>query len=609
MLNRIQYRSFAFIHDLIAIPLAWAGAYWLRYNLSEIPAEILSASFVHLIYIIPVQALFFYFFGLYRGIWRFASLPDLIRIIKSVTIGVTATMLVLFLINRLDTIPRSIPVFYLILLPTILAGSRLAYRWLKDTNSVNFDGKRALIVGAGRAGLMLARDMINNPASGYVPVAFVDDDPRLQGRELHGIKVVAVTEDLTNIVGQLQIELIVIAIASASSKQIQRIVERCEETGVAFRIVPPIKDLIAGKVTVSTLKPVSINDLLGRDPVELDWESIKQKLAHKTILVSGAGGSIGSELCRQVSTLNPLKLILLDHGEFNLYSIEKELTDNISGLHLAKYLGDITDRPFIEQVFSVEKPHIVFHAAAYKHVPMLENQLRQAMRNNIIGTQIMADAASRHHAETFVMVSTDKAVNPANIMGATKRAAEIYCQNLNTQTKTNFITVRFGNVLGSAGSVIPLFEKQIQAGGPLTVTDDKMERFFMTIPEACQLIMQTTVLGQGGEIFVLDMGEPVKIMHLAKQMIKLSGKVPGEDIEIKIVGLRPGEKLYEELFHEQEKLKHTSHQKVLLAQHREVDFAKLTDTLKAIDQACHEIDEPTLLILLNELVPERQQLF
>ncbi len=609
MLNRIQYRSFAFIHDLIAIPLAWAGAYWLRYNLSEIPAEILSASFVHLIYIIPVQALFFYVFGLYRGIWRFASLPDLIRIIKSVTIGVTATMLVLFLINRLDTIPRSIPVFYLILLPTILAGSRLAYRWLKDTNSVNFDGKRALIVGAGRAGLMLARDMINNPASGYVPVAFVDDDPRLQGRELHGIKVVAVTEDLTNIVGQLQIELIVIAIASASSKQIQRIVERCEETGVAFRIVPPIKDLIAGKVTVSTLKPVSINDLLGRDPVELDWESIKQKLAHKTILVSGAGGSIGSELCRQVSTLNPLKLILLDHGEFNLYSIEKELTDNISGLHLAKYLGDITDRPFIEQVFSVEKPHIVFHAAAYKHVPMLENQLRQAMRNNIIGTQIMADAASRHHAETFVMVSTDKAVNPANIMGATKRAAEIYCQNLNTQTKTNFITVRFGNVLGSAGSVIPLFEKQIQAGGPLTVTDDKMERFFMTIPEACQLIMQTTVLGQGGEIFVLDMGEPVKIMHLAKQMIKLSGKVPGEDIEIKIVGLRPGEKLYEELFHEQEKLKHTSHQKVLLAQHREVDFAKLTDTLKAIDQACHEIDEPTLLILLNELVPERQQLF
>ncbi len=609
MLNRIQYRSFAFIHDLIAIPLAWAGAYWLRYNLSEIPAEILAASFVHLIYILPVQALFFSVFGLYRGIWRFASLPDLIRIIKSVTIGVTATMLVLFLINRLDTIPRSIPVFYLILLPTILAGSRLAYRWLKDTNSVNFDGKRALIVGAGRAGLMLARDMINNPASGYVPVAFVDDDPRLQGRELHGIKVVAVTEDLTNIVGQLQIELIVIAIASASSKQIQRIVERCEETGVAFRIVPPIKDLIAGKVTVSTLKPVSINDLLGRDPVELDWESIKQKLAHKTILVSGAGGSIGSELCRQVSTLNPLKLILLDHGEFNLYSIEKELTDNISGLHLAKYLGDITDRPFIEQVFSVEKPHIVFHAAAYKHVPMLENQLRQAMRNNIIGTQIMADAASRHHAETFVMVSTDKAVNPANIMGATKRAAEIYCQNLNTQTKTNFITVRFGNVLGSAGSVIPLFEKQIQAGGPLTVTDDKMERFFMTIPEACQLIMQTTVLGQGGEIFVLDMGEPVKIMHLAKQMIKLSGKVPGEDIEIKIVGLRPGEKLYEELFHEQEKLKHTSHQKVLLAQHREVDFAKLTDTLKAIDQACHEIDEPTLLILLNELVPERQQLF
>jgi FlaA1/EpsC-like NDP-sugar epimerase len=384
----------------------------------------------------------------------------------------------------------------------------------------------------------------------------------------------------------------------------QRVVELCELSDVPFRSVPALHDLVTGKVRVDDLREVSIEDLLGRPAVSLDWAAIDRALSDRTILVTGAGGSIGSELCRQLAGLGPTRLILLENSEYNLYSIEMELRRTHPELDLACCLGDVTDAAYVEDCFARFRPAVVFHAAAYKHVPMLEAQVRQALRNNVLGTRGVATAADTHGCEVFVLVSTDKAVNPANVMGASKRAAEIFCQNLNARSRTHFITVRFGNVLDSAGSVIPLFRRQIAEGGPVTVTDPRIERYFMTIPEACQLIMQTLVLGRGGEIFVLDMGEPVKIKYLAEQMIRLSGKTPGEDIQIVYIGLRPGEKLFEELFHEQERLEPTDHPKVLLARYREVQWDRLNADLDAMAKACETMDLATLGALLAGLVPE-----
>jgi len=597
----------AFFHDALMIALAWIGAFWLRFNLEEIPQQFFVQGSLALFVIFPVQILSFQLFGLYKGIWRFASLPDIFRIIKAVATGVLASMLILFVFTRAEGIPRSVPIIYSILLVMFLSSPRLLYRWLKDHHVYIPSGKKVLIVGAGNAGEMLARDILRNQKESYYPVAFVDDNPTRLGREIHGLKIVGKTMDIPGLVDTLGIEIIMLAIPSARPKDMQRIVEICETTGIPFRSVPLMKDLVSGQVNVNELREVSIEDLLGRDPVTLNWEGITKTLSNKVILITGAGGSIGSELCRQISRINPKKLILLDNSEFNLYSIEHELNKSCPDLNISHYLGDVTDKSYIEYILEQNRPQIVFHAAAYKHVPMLENQVRQAMRNNIVGTRNTADAASKHGVEIFVLVSTDKAVHPANVMGATKRAAEIYCQNLNAHSDTHFVTVRFGNVLGSAGSVIPLFRQQIKSGGPVTVTDPRMERYFMTIPEACQLIMQTTVLGTGGEIFVLDMGEPVKIGYLAEQMIRLSGKTPGEDIQIEFIGLRPGEKLYEELFHEKEQLEGTGHKKVFLARHRKVDWTNLITIMDQIKTACEQLQEDRLVYLLDQLVPEHAE--
>ncbi len=545
-------------------------------------------------------------FGLYRGIWRFASLPDILRILKSVIIGTALSMALLFLATRAVGVPRSVPIIYAILLIIFLGGSRLFYRLVKDHHLYSKPNQRVLIVGAGRVGEMLARDMLRNRADSYLPAAFVDDDTRRVGREIHGVPIVGLTTDIPSVVEKYGIDIIMLAIPSANSKQMRRIVERCEGADIPIRSVPRLNDLMTGSVKINELRDVSIEDLLGRDPVILDWSAISKSLSHKNVLITGGGGSIGSELCRQIAQLNPTRLIIIENSEFNLYTIEMELLQAFPDLELECHLGDVTDYPFVEDVFIRHKPDVVFHAAAYKHVPMLEPQIRQALKNNTLGTRIVAESANRHETEIFVLVSTDKAVNPANVMGASKRAAEIICQNLNSHSNTKFITVRFGNVLGSAGSVIPLFRKQIEAGGPVTVTDPRMERFFMTIPEACQLIMQTVVLGEGGEIFVLDMGEPVKISYLAEQMIRLSGRIPGEDIDIIYVGLRPGEKLYEELFHEKEQLQQTGHEKVFLAHHRKVDWGSLTQTLEQMVAACETMDETKLSGLLNDLVPEHR---
>lgn len=595
----------AFLHDLMMIPAAWFGAYWLRFNMEAVPPEYWGVALNWFPLVFLAQAGACLYFQLYRGHWRFASIPDLIRVINAVLLATLLVVTVIFAATRLDMIPRSVFPLYVVLLVGLLGSPRLVYRWFKDRRLYVGEGKRVLVVGAGRAGDMLVRDMFRDTARTLVPVGFVDDKPRKVGMDIQGVRVLGSTEEIPDLVAQYAIDLIILALPSAPSKEMRRIVGYCEQSGVPFRTLPRFQDLVEGRVAINALRDVGIDDLLGREAITLDWAGINAELNGKRVLVTGAGGSIGSELCRQVAKIGPETLILFEHGEFNLFEIERELRKQYPKLSLEVCLGDVTDAVLVDQVLAKFRPQVIFHAAAYKHVPMLEHQVRQAARNNVLGTRTLALTADRHGVEAFVMISTDKAVNPANVMGASKRVAEIFCQNLDRRSDTRFITVRFGNVLGSAGSVVPLFREQLRAGGPLTVTHPEMIRYFMTIPEACQLILQAGAMGKGGEIFVLDMGEPVKITYLAEQMIRLAGREPGKDVEIVYTGLRPGEKLFEELFHEKE-LSGTAHQKILLAQARPVDWDYLQQRMQRLDEACQVYDEPAIMALIRELVPEMQ---
>jgi FlaA1/EpsC-like NDP-sugar epimerase len=614
ILWHFRSRAAVFTHDLLMVPIAWFGAYWLRFNLDVIPEGFIHQALVLFPVIWMAQGGMFWYFGLYRGIWRFASIPDLTRIIKAVAAGVVVAAMASFILTRLQSVPRSVFILDGILLVLLLGGPRFLYRWYKDRNlyhwiqqgSLDANGaiKNALIVGAGKAGEMLVRDLLREQSGPYYPVAFVDDNSNKIGKEIHGIPVTGACDELPGIVTKLDIDQIIIALPSATSRQIRRIVEICEATKLPFRILPQLQDIVSGRASLKDLRDVKIEDLLGREPVSLDWRAITDATCGKTILVTGGGGSIGAELCRQIARLKPRKLVILERSEFNLYNIDLELRRDVPDLPLVSLLGDTNDVVQMENILRQHSPAVIYHAAAYKHVPILEDQMRAAVTNNILGTRVVADLADKYGCESFVMVSTDKAVNPANIMGASKRVAEMYCQGLNARSKTRFITVRFGNVLGSSGSVIPLFQQQIAQGGPVTVTHPDISRFFMTIPEACQLILQAGVIGRGGEIFVLDMGEPVKISYLAEQLIRLSGKTPGEDIDIVYTGLRPGEKLFEELFHAAEKLAETSHPKILLAQCRQMDKELLEKTFDAMQRACNQGDESVLRGMLIELVPE-----
>jgi len=601
ILPMFRTRFAVFAHDLVAILVAWFGAYVLRFNLDTPPDWALQQAIRLLPMVFVVQTALFWHFGLYKGVWRFASLPDLVRISKAVGMGLLVIWLVMWLA---DFRPRSVFLLYGILLLGLLGGPRFLYRWFKDHGIYHKPGKRVVIVGAGRAGEMLVRDLLRQENLDYQPVAFVDDDPGKSGREIHGFPVVGKCDLIPSIVDKESIDLVLIAMPSASAEQMRAIVEICERSGVEFRTLPSMQDMVSGKAVVGSLRAVSIEDLLGREPVSLEWGAIRNGLAGKTVLVTGGGGSIGSELCRQISELQPKHLVILESSEFNLYTIEKELGQRFPQLQLSACLGSVVDTVLVDHVFKQHRPDVVFHAAAYKHVPMLEGQTREAITNNIFGTRCVAEAADRYKAGQFVLISTDKAVNPTNIMGASKRAAEIFCQNFNRRSPVRFITVRFGNVLDSAGSVVPLFRQQIENGGPVTVTHPDIKRFFMTIPEASLLILQAGIMGKGGEIFVLDMGEPIKISYLAEQMIRLSGKVPGDEIEIVYSGLRPGEKLFEELFYEQEPPIGTAHEKIFLAKYREVDWEKMMAKMAAMQQACDDYDNDRLDALLKEMVPE-----
>ncbi|WP_407927395.1 polysaccharide biosynthesis protein [Legionella saoudiensis] len=592
--------------DILSIPVAWYAAYWLRYNMQPFPKMLTSThSYIALALLTGIQTACYFYFKTYRGLWRFSSLNDVMRILKAALTTVILVIPVFYLSSIVHHLPRSILPLYFMILTTLLCAGRLIIRLYWDKKARGYalaDIKRVLIVGAGLAGESLVRDL--KRSQNYKPVGFVDDNIGKRGLEVHGVPVIGTIRQLADRVKEYSIDLVFIAIPSARSATMRRIVTHCENCNVPFRTLPSLTALASGRVEVNSLRPVNIEDLLGRDEVYLEWDKLTAGIAGKKVLVTGGGGSIGSELCRQIMALNPASIAIVENSEFNLYQIEQELRDKFPSVSLKLYLVSITDEVAIKNVFTELSPELVFHAAAYKHVPLLQEQIRVAVLNNVLGTQIVAKASAAMGVEKFILISSDKAVNPTNIMGTTKRVAEIYCQNMNRRVKTQFITVRFGNVLGSAGSVVPLFQKQLKAGGPITVTHPDMQRYFMTIPEACQLILQAMVNGSGGEIFVLDMGEPVKISYLAEQMIRLAGKEPGKDIQIEYTGLRPGEKLFEELFHESEQLAPTEHEKLFKAKYRELNWDELSQTMSLLNHACVEYQTGELYVLLKSLVPE-----
>lgn len=599
--NKWFKRAIAFFSDISFTYLSWLGTIWLfsSFILNNTPAFSLMNSLVLLQGFVNVLC------GLYLGVWRFSSIPDLVRITKAVFIG---TLLSFLLLKWQNTdLPLKAALIHIMLLLLTLSGSRLLFRGVRDYRRDYSPGKRTLIVGAGYAGESLIRDLYRSQSlDRYQPVAIVDDDPTKHGFEVRGVRILGACKTIPKLVKKHRIELILIAIPSANSKRMREIVRYCEESKVPFRTLPSIKHIADGNVTVNALRPVLIDDLLGREQVDLDWKAIGHSIQDKTILVTGGGGSIGSELCRQIVLHSPKQLIIVDNSEFNLYTIDMELKKKPVATCLHSHLCSVTDQAEIEELFKKYRPELVFHVAAYKHVPLLEGNIRAAMYNNIIGTQVIAEVAEKYDVQSFVLISTDKAVNPSNIMGATKRASEIFCQTLNLRSKTRFITVRFGNVLDSAGSVIPLFRSQLQNGGPLTVTHPDITRYFMTIPEASQLILQANAMENQGDIFVLDMGDPIKIRYLAEQMIKLSGKIVGHDIDIVYTGLRSGEKLYEELFYENENVCETRHPKIKQAKVMLYDWESLLHLLQEIRSAYSEYDDKRLKQLLCKLVPDYQ---
>jgi FlaA1/EpsC-like NDP-sugar epimerase len=589
------------------VVVAWFAAVWLIQSISATPFSVNLSPMTGLMLVLLLQGSVLWATGLYKGLWRFASFQDMWNIARASAFGTAAIMVILAIVQG-EFVSQWIPaaVIYPALLFILLALPRMCYRFWKDSRmsipASGKDFKRVLILGAGRSGAMLERELRRR--GGFHVVGFLDDDKRLRGAQVHGVSVLGAIDRLPKIGADYQADLAIIAMPSASNQQMQRIVGICELSEIDFRTLPTLQDLGSQATNIGELKRVVIDDLLGRDPVSLEWESIRQGLVGKRVMITGGGGSIGSELCRQIARLNPVELIVVDHSEYSLYRIDHELRSDYHDLLFYSVLGDICDPATVEKVIGEYKPDVIFHAAAYKHLPILQTQVREAFRNNVFGTMRVAEAAERHGVGTFVLISTDKAVNPANIMGATKRVAEMYCQNMNARSHTCFITVRFGNVLNSNGSVVPLFQEQIAKGGPVTVTHPEISRYFMTISEASQLIMQAAVLGGGGEIYVLDMGEPVNITYLAEHLIRLAGKEPGRDIEIIYTGLRPGEKLFEQLFHELEPYEQTTHEKILLAHPRAANWDDLRSELRKAEQSVMRYDTDSIKQALVRLVPE-----
>src|SRR3989339_897820 len=545
----------AMLHDFVAAGVAWALAYLLRFNF-DLPANFAAELELTLIWVVPLQMAIFWQFGLYRGIWRYASTADLRRIVLAVLLSAAAIPLLFWMLRLGLVVPRSVLVINPLLLILLMGGSRFVYRMWKEQGlygAIKLRGEPVLVLGAGDAAASLAKEL--SRSSDWRLVGFLDDNAGRHGRTLNGIRVLGGLDSLPEWAERLGGSQVIIAMPSSSHQQRKRAIQLCNAAKVKALTVPSFDDLMSGKVAVSQLRAIELDDLLGRDPVVLDDAGLHGLLTKKVVMVTGAGGSIGSELCRQIARFAPTRLVLLEQSEFALYTIEQELQQAFPALDFVCLVGDVRDAARTDEVMRQHRPAALFHAAAYKHVPLMEqHNAWQAIRNNVLGTWTVARAAQRHGIGKFVMISTDKAVNPTNVMGASKRLAEMVCQALQPSGSPRFVMVRFGNVLGSTGSVIPKFREQIARGGPITVTHPEITRYFMSIPEAAQLVLQAGLMGggnDGGEIFLLDMGEPVKIADLARDLIRLSG-LSEEDIKIVYSGLRPGEKLYEELLADDE---------------------------------------------------------
>lgn len=559
------------ILDSVIVSTAIFIAAWIVYPSTEFGS--LHALWISSIALLAFHHLFAAIYKLYNKVWSYASVGELMAIVKAITFSILAAGVVQYLANDFNLYRRALIVTWLLHI-ILIGGSRFIWRIFRDRYIVEKKNKkRTLIVGAGSAGAMIARQLKNEQHhTDLCPVAFVDDDLNKHKMQLYDIPVVGNSKDIQQIAKDLEIEHIVIAIPSLTNGALTEIIAKCNATNAKVQMVPKIEDIVSGKISVSNLKNVDVEDVLGRDPVELDINSISEYVTSNTVMVTGAGGSIGSEICRQLMRFTPERILLIGHGEFSIYSIDMELRQKYGekNIEILPIIADVQDRKRIFEIVEQYKPEIIYHAAAHKHVPLMEYNPHEAVKNNVIGTKNVADAADTYGIHTFVLISTDKAVNPTNVMGATKRIAEMIVQDLAKHSKTKFVAVRFGNVLGSRGSVIPLFKKQIEQGGPVTVTHPDMTRYFMTIPEASRLVIQAGTVARGGEIFVLDMGEPVKIVDLAKNLIKLSG-YSEEEIPIKFSGIRPGEKMYEELLGENEVHPEAIYEKIYIGKTVQVD--------------------------------------
>ncbi|WP_256211342.1 polysaccharide biosynthesis protein [Selenomonas ruminantium] len=541
----------------------------------------------------------FYFYGMYHRIWHYARMRDLVAIIGAVTLSQAAVFIITVMLSL--EVPRSVLILNWLLSIGAIGASRLMFKINLDlVTESKGEKENLLIVGAGDAGAMLVRELEQNDNATTRIIGFVDDDEKKQKGRLAGFPILGTINELSDVVKKNKIDEIVIAIPSADGDTIRHIDLQCRNTGVKVRIMPSIYEMVSDEVSMGEMREIQLEDLLRRDPIHLDFAKITNYIAGKTVLITGAGGSIGSEISRQISRVGAREIILLGRGENSIYEIHQELKRKFPEQIYHTVIANITDKDRMARVFERFQPQVVFHAAAHKHVPLMEIQPDEAIRNNVFGTKNVAELADQNHAEIFVLISTDKAVNPTSVMGATKRTAELVLQEINQHSMTKFVTVRFGNVLGSRGSVVPLFEKQIAAGGPVTVTHKDMTRFFMTIPEAVQLVLQAGSQAEGGEVFLFDMGKPVKIKDMAEDLIRLHGLTPGKDIKIIYTGLRPGEKLYEELLTSEEGTTSTKHKKIFKAQIQPLDESDLQQSLQTLKETT---DKQVILKTLKHMIP------
>lgn len=584
------------------IMAAYLFSYYLRFEFM-IPAEYLSVIFRTLPFLILIKMGIFYYFNLYSGLWRYASTQDLWRILKASSISTVAFISGIILIHGPVGFPRSIFVLDWLLCTGFLGGVRLLSRLLRERLSTGNTkkSKKVLIVGAGGAGIMLLREYRNNPSMNANVVGFIDDDPAKLGLHIHGIKVLGNREAISDLCNKLEADEIVIAIPSAKGETLRQILPYCQIPGIKVKIVPSLHKIINGDLEVKP-RYIRPEDLLGRDTVKIDERQINLYIRNKRVLVTGAGGSIGSELCRQIIRFDPEEIVLFDHNENDVYFLVVEFKTKYPKIRFKTIIGDIRDVGLLKHVFAKYRPHVVFHSAAHKHVPLMEENPAAGVKNNIMGSRNLIYASHHYKVERFILISTDKAVKPTSIMGATKRIAEMILQAKSKLSQTKFMAVRFGNVIGSDGSVVPLFKKQIEEGGPLTVTHPDATRYFMSVHEAAQLVLQAGAIGKGGEIFVLDMGEPIKIMDLARNLIVLSGLEPDKDIPIEFIGLRQGEKLTEETLLEIENEKSAKYDKIFIAQPNDFDIRKIRRQIKELEHLAEKMDEHQIICKLKEIV-------